>query len=187
MPERRRIPVSLEGIPTIPTQGQDSSPEEAEECDCPRLDPADWHDVESDWGDITFLGGATSAVLGVPVGYAATRDKMLARAIAAGATVPEDAMFLMGRGQFRRPVMLEVEGVSPSTRGVKVPGGVAYTRLVPAPWGEMKRRVKETESIARARYGRRPDGLWIWYLTCGVCSHARNFETLIIAHYRDRF
>ncbi len=175
--------MSLEGIPAIPSA---QTEEAGEECDCPRLDPADWDDVESDWSDITFLGGATSAILGVPVGYAATRDKMLARAVAAGATVPEDAMFLMGRGQFRRPVMLEVEGVSPSTKGVKAPGGVAYTRLLPAPWGEMRRLVKETEEMARVRYGQKPDGLWVWYLTCGVCSHARNFETLIIAHYRDR-
>jgi len=181
MPERRRIPVALEGIPTIP-----SSEQESEACDCPRLDPADWNDVESDWADITFLRGTTNAFIGVPVGYAATRTQLLAKAASIGATVPDDAMLLMESGQFRRPVLLEVEGVSPSTKGIWAPGGVAYTRLLPAPWGELKKLVKETESLATAKYGRKPDGMWIWYLTCRICSAERNFETLILAHYRAR-
>ena len=179
MPERRRIPVALEGIPTVP-----ASQQELEACDCPRLDAADWNDVESDWGDITFLKGATSAVIGVPVGYGDTRTELLAKAEAIGATVPEDAMLLMGSGQFRRPVLLEVEGVSAAVKGIWAPGGVAYTRLLPAPWGELKKLVKETSAIAAAKYGRKPDGMWIWYLTCRICSSERNFETLILAHFR---
>ncbi|HEY5476692.1 MAG TPA: hydrolase [Tepidiformaceae bacterium] len=183
MPERRRIPVALEDIPSVPSSGED----EAEEpCDCPRLDSVDWNEVESDWGDITFLRSATNAVLGVPVGYAGTRDALRAKAAALGARIPEDAMLLMGAGQFRRPVMLEVEGLDPSTRGVWAPGGVAYTRLLPAPWGELKKLVKETESMATAKYGRRPDGVWVWYLTCRICSAQRSFETLILAHYGTR-
>lgn len=179
MPERRRIPVSLEGIPTVP-----ASEEEPAACDCPRLDPADWDEVESDWGDITFIRATTNAVIGVPVGYATTRNALLAKAAAMGATVPEDAMLLMGSGQFRRPVLLEVEGISTSTKGIWAPGGVVYTRLLPAPWGELKKLVKETASRARGKYGREPDEMWIWYLTCRICSAERNFETLILAHYR---
>ena len=119
MPERRRIPVALEGIPSIPASQQ---VEEEGECDCPRLDAADWDNVESDWSDITFLRGSTKALLGVPVSFAATRDELRTKAASLGATVPEDAMLLMGSGQFRRPVLLEVEGVTPSMKGIEAPG-----------------------------------------------------------------
>lgn len=187
--ERRRIPVSLEGIPAIPASEPKATPgpeEDTEVCDCPRLDPADWNDVESDWTDITFLRGTTKALIGVPIGYATTRDELLTKAAEIGAIVPDDAMLLMGSGQFRRPVLLEVEGVSPSTKGIWAPGGFAYTRLLPAPWGKLKYLVKETELLARAKYRRKPDSVWIWYLTCRVCSAEREFETLILAHYPAR-
>lgn len=187
MPERRRIPVSLdEGIPAIPASEPKTSPapeQETEGCACPRLDPVEWNEVESDWHDITFLRGTTNALIGVPIGYATTRNELLAKAAAIGATVPDDAMLLMGSGQFRRPVLLEVEGVSPSTKGIWALGGVAYTRLLPAPWGKLKQLVKESESMATAKYGRKPDSVWIWYLTCRICSVEREFETLILAHY----
>jgi hypothetical protein len=190
MPERRRIPVSLdEGIPPIPASEPKMGPavqEEPEVCDCPRLDPADWNEVENDWHDITFLRGTTKALIGVPIGYATTRNELLAKAAEIGAIVPDDAMLIMGSGQFRRPVLLEVEGVSPSTKGIWTPGGVAYTRLLPAPWGKLKQLVKESESIATAKYGRKPGSVWIWYLTCRICSAERKFETLILAHYPAR-
>ncbi|MGI8927102.1 MAG: hydrolase, partial [Tepidiformaceae bacterium] len=155
-------------------------------CDCPVLEPAEWHEVESDWSDIAFLTASTNAVLGVPVGYGAIRDDLLKRAARAGATVPTDAMLLMGSGRFRRPVMLEVEEVPAGTKGVRRPGGTVYTRLLEVPWGEMRRAVDETTEAARARYGRDPGDVWIWYLTCRECSRERNFETLLIAHYPAR-
>ncbi|MCK9517971.1 MAG: hypothetical protein M0R74_02920, partial [Dehalococcoidia bacterium] len=101
------------------------------------------------------------------------------------ATVPEDAMFLLGAGRFRRPVLLEVEDPKPGAKDVVRPGGFAYTRLVSAPWGEMQKAVDTTESIAREKYGRKPNDLWVWYLTCRECSQERNFETLFVAHFEE--
>ncbi len=66
------------------------------------------------------------------------------------------------------------------------PGGVAFTRLLEVPWGKMKEAVQNTTTEAKAKYGRKPDGLWVWYLTCRECSAARKFETLIVAHYKAR-
>ena len=48
----------------------------------------------------------------------------------------------------------------------------------------MKNLVRETRAMARERYGRDPDDLWIWYLTCTECSQSRDWETLFVAHYR---
>jgi hypothetical protein len=157
---------------------------EQETCDCARLDPADWHNVESDWSDIAFVRTSTSAVLGVPMGYDKTRGELMAMAQKAGGTIPEDAMLLMGSGRFRRPVMLEIEDPQ-GHKGVVRPGGVAFSSLVEAPWGQMQRIVDEATDQARERYGRAPDDVWVWYLTCRVCSKERNFETLIVAHYRE--
>ena len=67
-----------------------------------------------------------------------------------------------------------------------MPGGVAWTRLLPAPWGRMRALMGETKRLARERYGRAPDSVWVWYLTCRVCSAEREFETLFVAHYRRR-
>jgi hypothetical protein len=156
-----------------------------EECSCPRLDLADWHEVESDWSDITFLRTGAAALLGVPVGYEPARKSLYRRAGQAGLAVPEDAMLLIGKGRFRRPLLLEVEGAGPGQRGLYRPGGVAFSRLVPAPWGQMKRVAEETRQVARARYGHDPHALWVWYLTCRICSAERNFETLLVAHYRE--
>ena len=155
------------------------------ECDCPRLEPDDWHEVESDWSDITFLKASTGAVLGVPTGYDSVRTALLERAAKLGASVPEDAMLLLGSGRFRRSVLLEVENLPEGAKDVERPGGVAFSRLVQAPWGQMQGKVEETRERAREAYGREPDATWVWYLTCRVCSRERNFETLIIAHYRD--
>jgi hypothetical protein len=47
----------------------------------------------------------------------------------------------------------------------------------------VKKLAGETRSIAAGRYGRPPDGLWLWYLTCRECSGERDFETLFFAHY----
>ncbi len=178
----RRVPVTRgkrrarEAGPAVPAAQA--------ECNCPHLDPADWHEVESDWSDIAFLRGSVNALLGVPVGFAAAWARLEKRANALGASIPEDPMFLLGSGRFRRPVLLEVEGPRPGARGVIFPGGIAFSRLVSAPWGEMKRVVDDTNDAARAKYGRNPDDLWIWYVTCRLCSRERNFETLVIAHYR---
>jgi hypothetical protein len=77
-----------------------------------------------------------------------------------------------------------VDGAEPGTRGVERPGGVVYTRLLPAPPGKVRIAVNTTEDEAKQRYGRGPDDTWLWYLTCRVCSEKRNFETLIVAHYK---
>ncbi len=159
--------------------------EELEECDCPHLDPADWHEVESDWSDIAFLKSAVPAVLGVPTSFITVKWKLVEQAEALGATVPDSPMVLLGAGQFRRPVLLEVEDPPEGAKGIVHPGGVAFSHLVPAPLGEMKKRLKDLESAAREKYGRKPDEVWLWYLTCRVCSRERNFETLIVAHYEE--
>ena len=80
--------------------------------------------------------------------------------------------------------MLEVENAPVEGKGVERPRGVAFTRLVEAPWGAMQQTVDSARDTARERYGRNPDELWVWYLTCRQCSRERNFETLVVAHYR---
>ena len=167
----------------------DEVPEEAAEapasCDCPHLDRDDWHEVESDWSDIAFVKGTTNAVMGVPVGFGGIRGELERKAAKAGARIPDDPMFLLGSGRFRRPVLLEVEDAPPGAKDIVHPGGFAFSRLVPAPWGEMQKVVDQTEAIAAEKYGRKPDSVWVWYLTCRECSGERNFETLIVAHYRE--
>ncbi len=197
MTERRRVPVPApkRGVsrptfggparPTAPEAATEDADDSSATCDCPRLDPVDWHEVESDWSDITFLKTAISAAAGVPLGYPGARDELRARATAAGASVPPDAMILLGEGKFRRPVMLEVEDLPAGLKGVERPGGVVFTRLVPASLGELRKVVNETVALAEARYGRKPDDTWLWYLTCRICSAARSFETLVVAHYRS--
>ncbi|MBI2764998.1 MAG: hypothetical protein HYX53_03705 [Chloroflexi bacterium] len=191
MPEEREpVPVpdfsgsspAVRRVPVDPPPAASSVPE----CDCPRLEAEDWDGVESDWSDITFLRTSSSAVLGVPIGYGTTRDALAEKAAAIGATVPADAMILLGSGRFRRPVLLEIENAPAHAKDVYRPGGIAYTRLIPAPWGQMHRVVEETKQQAKEKYGRAPDDTWVWYLTCRTCSTAREFETLILAHFRDR-
>jgi hypothetical protein len=183
MTERRRVRVDgrrkLEPVPdSLPTLAS-----EAAECDCPRLDPADWDRAESDWADITFVKTGAGAFLGVPVGFAGARSALVKKAREVGATVPDDPMMLLGEGKFRRPFMLEVEDAPPGAKGIVRPRGIAYTRIVSAPWGKMRSVVDEAADEAKEKYGRPPDDLWVWYLTCKVCSVARDFETLIAAHY----
>ncbi len=185
MAERRRIRLDKRGEAVRPVDETTAVPAE-DDCDCPRLDAEDWHDVENDWADITFVSSATTALLGVPVGFATAKAGLKARAEKLGLTVPEDAMLLLGAGKFRRTIMLEVEGATSGQKGVERPGGIAFTRLVPAPWGEMQRVVGETKDAAKERYGRNPDDLYVWYLTCRKCSPARHFETLFVAHYKKQ-
>ncbi|OAI42970.1 hypothetical protein AYO38_11105 [bacterium SCGC AG-212-C10] len=193
MTEMRRVPVDdKKSRPVMPTFGSGPPPDPItpepaeEECDCPRLDAADWHEVESDWSDISFVKGSTTAVLGVPIGYGELRKELAERAAKLGATVPVDAMVLMGSGRFRRPVMLEVEDAGAGVKGVERPGGFVFTRLIPAPWGEMRHVLDATVDAANDRYGRKPDDTWLWYLTCRICSQPRNFEVLVLAHYREK-
>ena len=182
MPERRLVKIDDSGMPVRKSEVKDEAPAP---CECPRLDPEDWDKVESDWSDIAFLKAMTTAVLGVPVGYNQVRDELRNRAAEIGAIVPEDAMLLNGEGKFRRPVMLEVEA-APKTDDVLRPGGFVYTRLIDAPLGSMGKAVDQTNKEAKAKYGRDPDDTWVWYLTCRECSKPRNFETLVVAHYRPR-
>lgn len=182
MTERRRVPVDQKRRRRL---AEESAPPPPADCSCPHLDRDEWHDVESDWSDITFLRGSVNALLGVPIGYDAARTALLARAGKLRLSIPEDGMLVLGAGRFRRPLLVEVEGADAGARGVYRPGGAAYTRLVEAPWGEMRKRVDEMRDIASQKYGRRPDDLWVWYLTCRICSRERNFETLLIAHYRE--
>ena len=193
MTERRRIPIDEKtGQAVAMPQFSAGPPPEPEEsvstplCDCPRLDKEEWHEVESDWSDIAFLKTGINAALGIPVGFSSARDGLEAKARALGATIPADAMVLLGEGRVRRPLMLEVEDVPAGTKDIDRPGGVVFTRLLPAHFGAMKRVVAETEAAARERYGRKPDATWIWYLTCRICSAERDFETLILAHYAKR-
>ena len=86
----------------------------------------------------------------------------------------------------RRPLMLEIEGAPEKAKGVVRSGGIVYTRLVPAPLGEIRQVVNETNRRAAERYGRKPDSTWLWYLTCRYCSADRDYETLVVAHYRPR-
>ncbi|HET7738827.1 MAG TPA: hydrolase [Tepidiformaceae bacterium] len=153
-------------------------------CECPRLEAEDWDRVESDWSDIQFASTSIAAVMGVPLGYDTARKELARKAMAAGAVVPEGAMLLVGEGRFRRPVMLEVEGAPAGARGFESPGGVAYTHLVSAPWGEMKRLMEAFEIEVRVQYSRGPDAMWAWYLTCRQCSSERGFETLLVAHIK---
>lgn len=179
---RRRILIPGERKQAeLPKHGDAVLPVEA--CDCPQLDPADWDGVESDWSDITFLRASVKALAGVPVGFDAARDALLARAGALGLEVPEDAMLLIGEGKFSRPLLLEVEGDAHAAKDVVRPGGVAFSRLVEAPWGELAKAARRLRDEARDRYGRPPAAIYAWYLTCPLCSRERNFETLLVAHY----
>lgn len=188
MSERRRVKVTDQGAPVQPAadaaeDGQEQAPES---CDCPALDPEDWDEAESDWSDIAFVRTSTNAVMGVPVGYGGAREELEAKARAAGAEVPEGPMLLWGEGRFRRPLLLEVEGAPAGAKGIERPGGIAYSRLVSAPYGELRKVVDDTGLRAERRYGRKPDSTWLWYLTCRVCSRERDFETLVVAHYREK-
>lgn len=185
--ERRRVRLDERGMPVTRQEAEDAEGVRVEDnidCACPRLDIEDWDKVENDWSDILFARASTNAVLGVPVGYDGTRAELREIAAAAGGTVPEDAMLLIGSGKFRRPIMLEVEDAAPGAKGIHQPGGIAYTRLLQAPWGQLPKLTRATEMEARQKYGRSPDDTWVWYLTCRECSKPRNFETLIVAHYR---
>ena len=180
-------------LPEMPARAEEQPgsdiPDEADAggtCACPRLDADDWHEVESDWSDITFVEMALTSAAGVPIGYQGAFAKLSERARALGAAVPEEPMLLLGEGRFRRPILLEVDGAPEKAKGVVRPGGVAYTRLVPAPLGEIRQVVNETNRRAAERYGRQPDSTWLWYLTCRYCSADRDYETLIVAHYRAR-
>lgn len=188
MAERRRILIDEKGMPV---RKQDVAPEpddepQREPCACPVLEAEEWDRVESDWSDIAFVKGSSNAVLGVPVGFESARDDLRAKARKLGATVPDDAMLLLGSGKFRRPILLEVEDVPPGAKGVERPGGYVFTRLASAPLGELTKVVDATRADALGRYGREPDDVWVWYLTCRHCSWARGFETLVVAHYRTR-
>lgn len=189
MAERRRLRLNKHGETVEPVGAEAGGVADGivtGECDCPRLDAEDWHEVENDWSDITFVATGTMALLGVPVGFAGAKSGLQGRAAKLGLTVPQDAMLLLGAGKFRREIMLEVEGAEPGQKGVVRPGGIAYTRLVPAPWGDMQKVVGETKEAARARYGKDPNDLYVWYLTCRACSQSREFETLILAHYKKQ-
>src|SRR5690606_19246228 len=118
-------------------------------------------EVESDWSDIAFVKGATNAVMGVPVGFGGIRGELERKAAKAGARIPDDPMLLLGSGRFRRPVLLEVEDAPPGAKDIVHPGGFAFSRLVPAPWGEMQKVVDQTEAIAAEKYGRKPDSVWV--------------------------
>ena len=181
----RRVRLDKHGDAVEPTVVETNSAL-PDDCGCPRLDADEWHEVENDWSDITFISRGTPALLGVPVGFAGTRSGLKQAAAKLRLVVPEDAMLLLGAGKFRRKIMLEVEGAQPGQKGVERPGGIAYTRLAPAPWGDMQRVVGETKDAARARYNRNPDELYVWYLTCRACSTVRQFETLFVAHYKKR-
>ena len=181
----RRVRLDKHGEAVEPTAGE-ALPAFTEDCSCPRLDAEEWDEVENDWADITFVSSGTTALLGVPVGFAGAKAGLQQTAARLQLTVPEDAMLLLGAGKFRRKIMLEVEGAQPGQKDIDRPGGIAYTRLVSAPWGDMQKVVAETKDAALARYSRNPDELYVWYLTCRACSTVRQFETLIVAHYKKR-
>ncbi len=197
---RKRVPVDRRNEPVVdhptvdePAVSPDSDHERQSQpadptCDCVDLDPVDWHEVESDWTDITFLPMSVAAILGVPLGYQRMLRQVGEKSRKKGLTIPDGAMMLVGQGRFRRPVLVEVEGPEggPGSPGLVRPGGFAYSRLVPAAYGDLKRRFEETEEEAVARYGRRPDSMWTWFITCRQCSAERDFETLFVAHYGDR-
>lgn len=160
--------------------------EELESCECPVLDADEWDEVESDWSDIVFIRGNMRAAMGVPLGYGTKRLELERRAAELGAEAGLDAMFLLGEGRFSRPILLELEeDPGGDAKDIYRPGGVAYTRLIPAPYGEFKKRADAFVEEATEEYGRHPDGLWVWYLTCRTCSAARDFETLFVAHYAE--
>jgi len=183
MTQRRRIPLDDRGMPVRKQDVPVEDPAGPAQCRCPILDPEEWDGVENDWSDIAFVRAATNAVMGVPLGFDSARAGLQKKAARAGATVAEDAMLLVGSGRFRRPILLEVEGDVVASKGVEHPRGFAFTRLVPAPWGELSRLVDEVSKEAASRYGRPPDATWVWYLTCRLCSRARGFETLIVAQF----
>jgi hypothetical protein len=80
--------------------------------------------------------------------------------------------------------MLEIDGATEG-KDIERPGGIAYSRLFEAPWGKLSKYADETAKESEKKYGRKPDNIWVWYLTCRRCSKARNFETLIVAHFRQ--
>ena len=192
MAERRRVrvdtgaPVARPDFSGAPPELDEDTPVPVAEaiCGCPRLERDDWHEVQNDWSDIAFVQTSVAAAMGVPLRYNKVYDGLAATAKKLGATVPEDAMLLLGEGKFRRAVMLEVDGVPPGAKGIVRPGGIAFTRIASAPPGAIKEAVEATVAAARRELGRAPDETWLWYLTCRICSGDRDFETLVVAHYR---
>lgn len=154
-----------------------------ESCGCPVLDHADWHRVESDWSDISFLRLHAGAVFGVIANYQKLLDRVLAEAESVGLKPPDEPMVLLGPGKFRRPVLVEVEDTEETSVSLVRPGGFAYTQIVSAPPGQITDILAEAANTAGDKYGREPSAMWTWYLTCRKCSADREFETLFVAHF----
>ena len=168
-------------------RSENTSPEIEEDCKCPRLDPDEWNAIESDWNDIRFLRGAAPALFGVPLRFEATRNTLVKTAKQLSGKLPEDAMILIGSGRFRREILIELDNLEtiPDNKRIFAPGGFSFSKIYEAPWGQMRNLMTEFETQATARYGRRPDKTWVWYLTCQICTTERNFETLFVAHYKN--
>ena len=185
MPERmRRVPVEK----THQNRTNLDGPQQTEiTCKCPILDPEEWNAIESDWNDIRFLRGAAFAIFGVPLRFGATRNALIKTAKKLSGKLPEDAMILIGSGRFRREILIELDNHKkiPDNKRIFEPGGFSFTRIYEAPWGQMRNLMTGFENQATTRYGRKPDQTWVWYLTCQICTTARNFETLFVAHYRN--
>lgn len=190
-PKMRRVPVSQKAkstnpVPEFGARIEQTPEEEPIACNCPHLDHEEWDEAENDWSDIAFLKGTTNAVMGVPVNFQALTTELREKAAKRGYAVPEDAMILLGEGKFRRPLLLEVEVDASETKDIYRPGGIAFTHIAPGPPGKVGDLMTESRRMAKERYGRGPDAEWIWYLTCRHCSAARDYETLIALHYRQK-
>ena len=108
MPRRRRVSVDKKNEPVQREVGANDAVDELD-CPCPALDPGDWHEVESDWSDITFIRLHIPALFGVPLGYGKLKTRAREAAEKIGAVIPLDGMVLMGAGRLIRTVLVEAE------------------------------------------------------------------------------
>jgi len=153
----------------------------AGECQCPKVELADWRDREVALVGHHFVSAPIRLFFHVPRGFFRELETLRAKAQQSGLRTAPSPLVLHRDGWFSGEVLLSVEPPAGGDPGAGTFQNLFYSRVVERPGFDAAFRAMPRfyRDLRAARVGR-IDAMYFWYLNCPGCLIERGARQVIL-------
>ena len=159
----------------------------AEECQCPKVDLAEWRDREVTLLGHHFLYSPTPLILHVPHRFHRDLEGLQSRVDGLRYRPTGSPLVLHRDGWFSGEVLLSIEPLPENSPGVRTFPNLFYSRVVDRPgFDAALRAMPKFYRDLRAAGAGRIASMYFWYLRCPRCLIERGAERIILLARSNR-
>jgi hypothetical protein len=153
----------------------------ASECQCPKIELAQWRDREVSLVGQSFLSRRTPLFLHIPRRLSADLESVVSQIDGVGYRLTTSPMVLHRDGWFSGEVLVSVDHAAAGMPAVRKFHNLFYSRVVDRPGFDAALREMPVfyRDLRQAQVGR-IDAMYFWYLNCPRCLLEKGARQIIL-------